>query len=159
MNQRGGLPGHLKSWQAHVVDLCEPGWSSVLHKTAPFGAAVCFSVLHHIPSTTLRQQLLTELVTLLQPGARLAISVWQLLHHERFQLKVVDPTTVGLRPEQLESGDILVDWQRGGSGVRYVHEFTLEELGDELHAAGFTLIEHWRSDGKTGDLGLYAIAE
>ena len=159
MNQRGGLPAQLQSWQAHIADLCEPGWSAPLQKLAPFDAAVCFSVLHHIPSTDLRQQILTELRTLLRPGARVAISVWQLTHHERFQLKLVEPASVGLRPEQFEPGDVLVDWQRGGSGVRYVHEFSPEELASELNAAGFELLEHWCSDGKTGDLGLYMIGE
>jgi SAM-dependent methyltransferase len=158
LNQRGGLPAQLGTWQAVIADFCEAGWTKQLEPHAPFDAAVCFSALHHVPSRALRVRVLGELCTLLRPNSRLAVSVWQLTQHERFVNKLVDPQSIGLKAEQLELGDILVDWRRGGSGVRYIHEFRDDELSEELNEAGFSVREHWRSDGKTGDLGLYMIA-
>jgi SAM-dependent methyltransferase len=159
LNQRGGLPEQLGTWQALISDFCEPGWAAPLAPHAPFDAAVCFSALHHVPSRALRVRILTDLRALLRSNARIAVSVWQLTQHERFVNKLVDPQSLGLKPEQLEPRDILVNWQRGGSGVRYIHEFSEAELSDELSEAGFHVREHWRSDGKTGDLGLYVIGD
>jgi SAM-dependent methyltransferase len=159
LNQRGMPPGDgLGSWQGLVAELTEAGWEEKLRLSpGSFDAICCFSALHHIPGAAQREQLLRRTLALLGPGGRMAVSVWQLSHHERFRRKIRDWSEAGVSATDVEPGDILVDWQRGGSGLRYVHEFTQDELLELGEAAGWERVESYRSDGESGDLGLYAI--
>ena len=122
-----------------------------------FDAAVCFSALHHIPGARRRLRLMREMRSLLKPGGRCVVSVWQFLHVPRLARKIAPWSEAGLRPEQVDEGDVVVDWRRGGRGLRYVHHFTQAELIDLCRRAGFDMIETYRSDGQTGDMGLYIV--
>jgi hypothetical protein len=59
----------------------------------------------------------------------------------------------------VEQGDYLLDWRRGGLGIRYVHHFSAEELARLAADSGFRIIESFDSDGKEGDLSLYQVWE
>ena len=110
-----------------------------------FPTVVCFATLHHLPE---RLPLVRELARVTQPGGRIAISVWQITHNERMRKKIV---------EDLGSGDYVLDWKSGGRGLRFVHEVTEDELRMLAREAGLTVMATYRSDGRSGDLGLYAI--
>ena len=142
-------------------DLAAPGWPARL-ADRPFDAAVCFSVIHHIPGARRRLRLLREIRSLLGPGGRCAISVWQFLHAPRLRRKIVPWREIGVRSGDVDDGDYLIDWRRGGRGLRYVHHFDEAELVDACRRAGFDVIETYRSDGHasgSGDLGLYILLE
>jgi len=139
-----------------VVDLTAPDWSRGLGR---FDAAVCFSVLHHIPGDGRRARLLRQIRALLNPGGRCAVSVWQVTHVDRLRRKIVDWSEAGLRGPDVDPGDYLIDWQRGGRGLRYVHELGESEMMAVCRRAGFNIGQMYRSDGATGDMGLYAILE
>lgn len=113
--------------------------------TSTFPTVVCFATLHHLPK---RLPLVQELARVLRPGGHLIVSVWQITHSDRMRKKIV---------EDLGNGDYLLNWDRGGKGRRYVHEVSEVELGQLANEAGFVIKEIFRSDGKSGDLGLYGV--
>lgn len=137
------------------ANLASPGWASELPSI--FEASVCFSVLHHIPGKRRRLRLLREIFTVLQPGARCALSVWQFLDLPRLQRKIVPWDQVGLTQNSVDTGDFLLDWRRGGNGLRYVHHFEQSELNALCVRAGFHVDKSFRSDGESGALGLYLL--
>ena len=142
------------------LDLTVPGWVAELRArglvpAAGFTTVVSFSVLHHVPGREQRVELLRALGSLLAPDGKWALSVWQLLHLPRLRRRVMDWGEVGLHAEALEPGDLLLDWQRGGRGLRYVHHYEVDELLADCAAAGLQATEQFRSDGESGDLGLY----
>jgi SAM-dependent methyltransferase len=159
LNQRGAPPGDgLGSWQGLVADITETGWEDKLRLSPGcFDATCCFSALHHIPGAGQREELLRRILALVRPGGHMALSVWQLSHHERFRRKIRAWSEAGMAATDVEPGDILVDWQRGGTGLRYVHEFSESELLALGEAAGWEQVDSYRSDGESADLGLYAV--
>ncbi|MEK7440297.1 MAG: methyltransferase domain-containing protein [Chloroflexota bacterium] len=110
-----------------------------------FSAVVCYAALHHLPD---RLSPLRSMAKLLQPDGHMAISVWQFAHLERFRKKIV---------EDLGNGDYLLSWERGGHGVRYVHQVTEDEIKRLAAEASLSIEEMFYADGKTDDLSLYVI--
>ncbi len=146
----------LRFFQA---DLSRPGWSHPIRSLGfPLSAALCFSVLHHIPGRDRRLALLGGIGSLLPGGGDLALSVWQFLHVPGMAAKVKPWKEAGLREEDLEPGDVLYPWGKEGKALRYVHHFGEEELVSLVEEAGFQVERVFRSDGRTGDLGLYVLA-
>ena len=137
------------------LDLMDPAW--VLRVRRRFPAIVCFAVLHHVPGARRRLRLLRQLHGLLQPGGVCVLSVWQFAHVPRLRRKICDWQQAGITTAQVEVQDYLLDWQRGGSGLRYAHQFSLAELAQLCARAGFEVRQTYRSDGATGDMGLYVI--
>jgi len=151
----GGSGSRLRMIRADITD---PTWVKRAGlQESSFDAAVLFSLLHHIPSHELRLEVLETLRFLLKEGAVCAISVWQLLHLERFRRKIAAWSALGMNPSDVEPGDLLVDWRRGGHGLRYIHHFAREELVRLCAQGGLQVWEEYRSDGQTGDLGLYVL--
>jgi SAM-dependent methyltransferase len=155
LEQAASLPDRF---ELVARDLVAPGWARGM-ASSPFDAAVCFSALHHIPGPRRRLRLLRDIRALLQPGARCAVSVWQFLHAPRLRRKIVPWAEAGLRPQDVDPGDYLLDWRRGGRGLRYVHHFDEDELAKLVRRAGFDVLETYRSDGRSpdGELGLYTV--
>ena len=139
------------------LDLMDPAW--VLRVRRRFPAIVCFAVLHHVPGARRRLRLLRQLHGLLQPGGVCVLSVWQFAHVPRLRRKICDWQQAGVTAAQVDAQDYLLDWQRGGSGLRYAHQFSLAELAQLCARAGFEVRQTYRSDGATGDMGLYVILQ
>ncbi len=137
-------------------DLASPTW----HEGVPeVDAALCFAVLHHLPGWDLRLRVLRTVHGLLAPRGWMALSVWNLLRSPRLKARVQPWEKVGLTGQDVDPGDLLVDWRHGGYGLRYIHQFTLPELEALLTAAGFHLRESFLSDGEGGRLGIYVVGE
>jgi tRNA (uracil-5-)-methyltransferase TRM9 len=137
------------------ADLADPAWCAL--PEAPFERIFAFASLHHIPSDALRRCVVQEMHALLVEDGRAVVSVWNFLASERLQARVVPWEAIGLREQDVEPGDHLMDWRRGGYGVRYVHHFSREELTDLARRCGFSVEEIFHSDGEGGKLGLYQI--
>ncbi len=151
--------GSLKApVRLHEADLGVAGWSQCLGNNAGFDVVVSFSALHHIPGQDLRLQLLEEIRSLLNPGGVFICSVWQVFGSPRLQRKIQPWSEAGLQSEDVDDFDLLMDWQRDGRGLRYVHHFSEEELCGLLQAASFEVVETFYSDGQSGKMGLYAIS-
>lgn len=126
----------------------------------PFDVICCLAVLHHLPGRQTRIGLLRRMAGHLAPRGRWLVSVWQFLHEERFRRRLVDWGEVGIDPERLDPGDFLLDWRRGPRALRYVHHYDgAEELVADCLEAGLVPLRHYRSDGRSGDLGLYVLGE
>ncbi len=117
----------------------------------------CFATLHHIPSTELHLNLLKTVKTLLAPNGRFTLSNWQFLNSAKLRARVQPWERIGLTASDVDAGDYLLDWRRGGEGLRYAHQFSEEELADLARESGFEIVDSFYSDGEGGRLGLYQI--
>ncbi len=120
----------------------------------------CFAALQHLPSQAAHLAFFKNTARIMEDGGKLMLSCWQIHNSPRLVAHIQDWSKVGLKPEDLETGDILMDWRRQDSqisGLRYVHEFRDEELKALGEAAGLHLQESFFSDGKEGNLALYQI--
>jgi tRNA (uracil-5-)-methyltransferase TRM9 len=147
-------PEHFRFLQA---DLASPPWLPPAEP--PFDLALAFAVLHHLPGAALRQQVVTEIHRLLLPAGHFIHSNWQFLNSPRLARRIQSWSAVGIPDSALEPGDYLLDWRQGGQGLRYVHHFSEEELGELAQQSEFTVLENFLSDGEGGRLGLYQVWE
>lgn len=143
------------------LDLTEHGWDRQTQKAMTaagvdaFDRVAAFAVLHHIPGAQTRVRLLRMLGGLLAEDGRFHLSNWNFMVSERLRARLVPWSEAGLDRSQVEDGDYLLDWRRGGRGLRYVHLFDEQELERLASQAGYEVIETFYSDGKGGRLGLY----
>ncbi len=137
-------------------DLTSLSWDQDL-PINQFDIILAFAVLHHIPSSDLRRQVIDKIKSLTIPNGRFIHSEWQFLNSPRLRERIQSWSTVGLEPDELEAGDYLIDWRQGGQGFRYIHLFEIPELESLAAATGFKILDTFFSDGKSGDLGLYQI--
>jgi SAM-dependent methyltransferase len=145
---------HSNSIFKHV-DVVFKGWSEEL--PGRFDRIFAFAILHHIPSENLRRQVLGEIHQSIKPDGILVISVWNFLESPRLRSRVVPWEKLTLNENQLEPGDYLLDWKRGGYGLRYVHSFQDDELIQLAQWSGFDVVDSYVSDGEGGKLGSYQL--
>jgi 2-polyprenyl-3-methyl-5-hydroxy-6-metoxy-1,4-benzoquinol methylase len=141
-----------------ALDLIQPDWSGSL-PSKTFDLVFCFAVLHHIPGEEQRLAICQNIYNYLPKGGKLFLSNWQFLKSERLKTRILPWETVDLNQDQVDQGDYLLDWRRGGQGIRYVHHFTQEELTNLADESGFRILEFFHSDGKEGNLSLYQVWE
>ncbi len=140
-----------------AVDLGRADWSADV--AGPFDAIFALAFLHHLPSAALRRQMLRQARSLTAPQGRCTVSAWDFLASARLRARIVPWSAIGLSPADVEPDDHLVDWRRGGRGLRYVHRFEEGELSALAGSTGFAVVETYRSDGENGRLGLYQVWE
>lgn len=145
------------------ADLARHGWSEALEQQAtagrsawpPFGFASAFAVLHHLPGAELRSRTLTELRRQVKQGAQVFLSVWDFVASPKLRGRIRPWSELELEPDQVDPSDYLLDWRRGGRGLRYVHHFDSLELRALAESTGYQVLDEFRSDGEGGRLGLY----
>lgn len=138
------------------ADLASPDWDKTL-PVASFDLIMAFAVLHHLPGEELRRQALDKVGALLVSEGRFVHSEWQFLNSPRLKARIQPWEKIGLSTTEVDAGDYLLDWRRGGYGLRYVHHFTLDELESLAQKTGFRILDMFYADGETGDLGLYQV--
>lgn len=116
-----------------------------------------FAVLHHIPSTKLRLDILRVVHELLQDDGLFVLSNWQFLNSEKLRDRIQAWSKVGIPNAEVDPNDYLLDWRSGGEGLRYVHHFSEDELSALAQQSGFMIHDSFYSDGEGGNLGLYQI--
>ncbi len=139
-----------------AVDITVAGWPSHL-PASRFQAIAVLALLHHLPGWQSRCDVLAALRNLLDAEGLVVVSVWQFMNEARLQRKVVPWSAIGLTVDQIEAGDVLLDWQRGGSGLRYCHLFSEAELAALAAASGFVLTDVYYADGRSGKLNLFGL--
>jgi tRNA (uracil-5-)-methyltransferase TRM9 len=122
-----------------------------------FDIIFSFAVLHHIPSIELRLQISKKIRNLLKPDGMFIHSNWQFLNSARLKARIQPWESIGLKETDVDANDYLLDWKRGGKGLRYVHHFDESELADLAKATGFEIIETFYSDGENKRLSLYQV--
>jgi 2-polyprenyl-3-methyl-5-hydroxy-6-metoxy-1,4-benzoquinol methylase len=138
------------------TDVTVAGWVGQL-PAGPFDAIVALAVLHHIPGWQGRRNLLAQLAGLLTAEGVLALSTWQFMNEARLRRKIVPWSAAGLTPEQVEAGDTLLDWQRGGAGLRYCHLVDEMELAALASQSGLDVQAMFYDDGREKNLNLFAV--
>lgn len=122
-----------------------------------FDTVFSFAVFQHIPSVKLRLQIIKEIHEVLKPEGMFIHSNWQFLNSERLKARIQSWEKIGLNETDVDMNDYLLDWKRGGNGLRYVHYFDEAELADLAKVSGFEIIETFYSDGENKRLSLYQI--
>lgn len=137
-----------------LADVTTAVWPTRLGRCA-FDYVLALALLHHIPGHDLRVRLVQQMAGLLGPAGTLVISTWQFLRSERLRRKIVPWTAVGLHESQVEPGDYLLDWRRGGYGLRYCHLINQADLEALCQEAGLSVRETFLADD---GLNLYLVA-
>ena len=144
------------------ASLADPDWDAGLQNRV-WDGVLCFAALHHLPGQALRERLLRQVRSRLQPGGFFIHSEWQFQHSARLMARRLPWEEAGLAPGALEPGDTLLDWRQeqadrpGERGLRYVHLFDRAELTALAETCGFRVLEEFESDGEGSRLGLYQI--
>lgn len=138
------------------ADLSTPHWHSQFIPHS-FDFALAFAVLHHLPGRKIRQAVIQAIHLLLKPGGYFIHSHWNFMHSPRLVARIQPWETIHLSPDQVDPNDYLLDWRRGGYGLRYVHHFDERELNKMAEDNQFRVLESYFSDGEGSKLGLYQI--
>ncbi|MGC9395993.1 MAG: class I SAM-dependent methyltransferase [Anaerolineae bacterium] len=138
-----------------VGDLLDPEWPTLLPSDADW--VILRAVLHHIPGEERRQSVVKRAAGCLAPYGRLLLANWQFLEIERLRRRLLSWDVVGLQADDVEPGDYLLDWQREGYGIRYVHLIDEDETVSLATYAGLTIETLFRADGHNNNLTLYAV--
>ena len=104
-----------------------------------------------------RQAILDELTAHLKPNGMLMLSTWQFATNERQKRKIIDWNNIGLTDSDVEAGDYLLTWNRGGIGYRYCCMIDEAQTADLAAAAGLKIVKQYHEDGKERDLSLYTL--
>ncbi len=136
-----------------VAEITTPGWDRHL-PARPFDVVVALALLHHIPSLELRRRVLMDIQALLRPGGQFVMTNWHFARNERLRKKVAEWKTVGIDESEVEPGDALLTWRRGGTGYRYCHLLTQSEVKELAASSGLTVVEQFYADA---DLNLYSV--
>jgi 2-polyprenyl-3-methyl-5-hydroxy-6-metoxy-1,4-benzoquinol methylase len=137
-----------------TADLADPRWDAEL-PVAQYDTILALAVFHHLPGSELQRQTARIIRTHLSPQGSFVLSAWQFLNSPRLAARVQPWEGIGLHPQQLDPGDYLLDWRQGGTGLRYVHQFSATELESLARETGFTVVDQFYSDGENHHLSLY----
>ena len=129
--------------------------SAQLSAIGPWSMVTSFATLHHIPFPEIRLGILKTVHDLLTPDGRFIHSNWQFLNSPRLRNRVQKWSAIGLTESDVDENDYLLDWRSGGTGLRYVHHFSEDELVKLARSTGFEIVETFYSDGKEGNLTVY----
>jgi SAM-dependent methyltransferase len=133
-----------------------------------FDLTVIFGVMHHIPGTETRVKLLQKARNLIAQNGYLVFTTWQFLNIPRVATSVVKENTdlgkqvytdLNLDPNELQTNDYILDWQRGITAYRYCHYYTEEEVFKLTQAAGLKILHTYEADGIEGELNKYYICQ
>ena len=153
----GRAPADIRFVQA---DLARDPWPDKV-RSDPVGDGydwvILRAVLHHIPGFERRCGVLRSAAEMLGPKGMVVIANWQFLRIERLRRRLLPWDRIGLQESDVDPGDYLLDWQRNGYGVRYVHLIDEVETHRLAERAGLQIDDLFFADGHTNDLTLYAI--
>lgn len=138
-----------------IGDLLDPEWPTQI--VGAYDWIILRAVLQHIPGMARRQEVVKRAAGLLAPQGRILIANWQFLDSERLRRRLVSWEVIGLTGDDIECGDYLLDWQREGYGIRYVHLVTEGETATLAATAGLQIETLFRADGHHNNLTLYAV--
>jgi len=138
-----------------VADFMDPSW--VDRVRAPFDWIIARAVFHHLPGYLTRLRVLRQATSLLAREGRIVLANWQFLSAKRLHRRIQEWSEIGLSEDDVEPGDYLLDWRRGGRGFRYVHLVDEAETQQLAEDANLAIEEMYRADGRENNLTLYAV--
>lgn len=127
-------------------------------------AAVCFGVMHHVPSFEARVELLRALVAGVRDGGMVCVSFWRFMENDGMarRVRALQPQALadaGLSAEDLERNDYLLGWDAQPGVYRYCHHFDDGEVDRLIAALGreVCVADRFVSDGRGGNLNAYVV--
>lgn len=137
----------------YTADLTTSAW--LLIATGSYDYIFSFATFHHLPGIAIQSELVRGMADRLAANGQITISAWNFLESQRLRERILPWLTVGIEETEVDPGDYLLDWRRGGVGYRYVHHYTESDLTQLAGSAGLRVTDTFYSDGKSGSLGLY----
>ncbi len=116
-----------------------------------FDLVVAFGLLHHIPSSRARVQLIQRLQSVVNPGGWLVLTFWFADSKRRGRAVGTESQIEG---RSLDRGDVLFPWGAPGDpsetedAVRYCHFFNKHEVDALAEAVGWGPGVRFRADGR-----------
>lgn len=135
--------------------------------TTSFDLIIAFGLFHHIPSYKLRQKIFLNIKSLLAPQSKFIFTTWNFLEVPRLKKRIAwgkdlkDDYALqifGLKREEMEDGDYLLDWIKKDLGYRYAHFFQQQEI-DRLLFKSFVLEDSFYADGKEKNRNRYFVTK
>ncbi len=160
-NQLNKLQDH-KSFK-HIDLVAELNANNLIeHFQQKFNVIVGFGLIHHIPSFDLRFKLIASLQHLLQKQGLLVLTAWQFAQDPRYHDRHIKPDKVGVKQQDLEKNDFILDWRKGRVAYRYCHfvdKAELKQINQQLEQQQSPLIfkSSFAADGKSDKLNRYLI--
>lgn len=152
-----GITSRFRRAELATCDNQQPlVWTELLGREQ-WGGVTLLAVLHHIPGAAARGRLLAACADLLGSGGILIVSTWQFLGVSRLNTRILPWERVGLRSEDVESGDYLLPWGENAAGQRYCAAIDEEALRKIATPTGLTPLEFFFSDGHERNLNLYGV--
>ncbi len=105
-----------------------------------FDLVYVLAVLHHIPSEALRLKALEDINKAMKKNATLFISNWNIFgsaKYRKFLFNFAYKASQGV----FNIKDAFVPWKKGSSHLRYIHNFTKNEMRNLLQKTGFDVKE------------------
>jgi len=137
------------------ADLQLPDWTDSINGS--FDIVTAFAVLHHIAGQDARRSLLQGVHDHLTSDGYFIFSCWNFLASDRLRSRIQSWSAIGIKAEDVDPGDYLLDWRAGGLGYRYVHHYEESELEGLAEDTGFSVQRTLYADGASGNLGLYQV--
>lgn len=131
--------------------------ADALEGVGTFDTVFCLSTLQHIPGQANRLSLVRQMAACLTRDGVLVLGNWQFADSDRQRRKIRSWAEAGLSDKDVEPGDYLLSWQRGGYGLRYVSLIDEQATAALATAAKLELVEQFRADGREGNLNLYTV--
>jgi tRNA (uracil-5-)-methyltransferase TRM9 len=147
----------LRSVSATFIcaDVAQADWMQRI-AAGSFDCVLSLAVLHHIPGAAARQRLVQQMADGVAPSGRLIASTWQFMSSERLRKKIVPWSSAGIDETRLDEGDYLLNWERGGHGLRYCHLIGEDDLRTLCAGAGLAVTDSFLADN---GLNLYVVAK
>ncbi len=155
------------------TDITKPDWIDHISATCPvptastevssgrrsrfFDLIVAFGLLHHIPSTDIREKLFEEIHSVLKKDGFFVFTTWNFLKIPRLAKKVIDLESdfgklllkkYDIDQNELDEYDCLLDWDRGLLGIRYCRFLDDKEIIKLLSKTNFKVVDSFLEDGK-----------
>jgi SAM-dependent methyltransferase len=152
------------SFEFKKVDLLDKNWDLNLEKK--FDLISLFGVLHHIFDKQNRLEIIKKASQLLNKKGILVLTFWQFWKLERLKKRILDLNilqnqellkTFGIRLQDLEKNDFLLDWTKIETSYRFAHKFDEIEINQIIQESGLKKILEFEADDKTQNRNRYLV--
>jgi SAM-dependent methyltransferase len=152
------------SFKFKKVDLLDKNWNLNLKKK--FDLISLFGVLHHIFDEQNRLETIKKASQLLNKEGILVVTFWQFWKLERLKKRILDLEllqnqellkTFGIRLQDLEKNDFLLDWTKIETSYRFAHKFDELEITQIIQKSGLKKILDFEADDKTQNRNRYLV--
>ncbi len=126
-----------------------------------YNVICAFGLIHHIPSYNFRLKWFEQVLPIIDESGLFVFTLW---NTDNYRFIPANASTVakkiGINMSELENGDIFLGWNGNYENLRYVHQFSPDEIKDinNLLEKNKTRLEaSFINDGRENNLNTYFI--